>query len=663
MTLAWWINRLRVMSPSEVLYRIEQMGRARFERIGVGLAEPPPPAGPVGRAWLEQFPATVEREAYIAVAERILDGQFRVFSLADVRLGFPPLWNTDPKTGVRAPLSFGKTLNYRKEGLVGDCKYLWEPNRHAELVTLAQTWRLTRQDRYAQGCRELLESWMEQCPYPLGINWTSSLELAIRLVNWSFAWHLLEGSRSPLFEGTSGEAFRRRWLDSIYRHCHFISHHLSLYSSANNHLLGELLGLSVGAITWPMWFESGKWLDRAWKGFERAALVQTAPDGVNREQATWYHHEVADMMLIAGLVGRTNGLNFGSAYWERLESMLDFIASIMDRGGHVPAFGDSDDALIVQLDPTGKFDAYRSLLATGAVLFSRGDLKVKAGVFDDKSRWLLGDDGAQCFEAISVSGVVLPPRREFTHGGYYVLGESFETDSEVRIVADVAPLGYLSIAAHGHADALAFTLSAGGREFLVDAGTYAYHTQKRWRDYFRGTSAHNTLRLDGADQSISGGNFLWVRHAHARCESWINSAKYNRLVGSHDGYTTLSQPVRHRRELAYEIGARRLRVIDSLEGSGQHDVEIFWHFAESCDVSLGEAVVYVQSGNASLELSWPRELILELVRGQEDPPGGWISRTFDVKVPCVTLIVRGTVSAGWSGVTEIRVSFGRPGWR
>ena len=101
-----------------------------------------------------------------------------------------------------------------------------------------------------------------------------------------------------------------------------------------------------------------------------------------------------------------------------------------------------------------------------------------------------------------------------------ILGSDFESEQEVRLIVDAGPLGYTNIAAHGHADALSFTLSIAGLEFLVDPGTYAYHTQKKWRDYFRGTSAHNTVRVDKQDQSVGGGNFMWLEKAVAECEEW-----------------------------------------------------------------------------------------------------------------------------------------------
>jgi len=659
--LLWKLNRLRAMGAPEVAYRLRHALQAQWERRGLGLARPGTPAGAGGQAWLPELPRDFDAAVYRRAADRVLAGRFDVFALKDAALGFPPEWNRDPKTATVAPLVFGKTLNYRDERIVGDIKYLWEPNRHAELVTLAQAWHLTGEEMYAEGCRTLLESWFDQCPYPLGVNWTSSLEHAVRLVNWSFAWHLLGGEDSPLLRDKQGKACSRRWQDGVYCHMHFIAGHLSRHSSANNHLLGELMGLFVGATTWPLWPEAEGWQRQAKQEFAQEALKQTAPDGVNREQATWYHHEVADMMLLCGLVGRANGIEFSAAYWQRLEAMLEFIAALMDVGGHMPMIGDADDAEMVRFSREPGFDVYRALLATGAVLFERAEFKTKAGRFDDKSRWLLGDAAAATFDALSADRGCGLARLDFPEGGYHVLGTDFGLPTEVRVVADIAPLGYLSIAAHGHADALAFTLSAGGRELLIDPGTYAYHTQKKWRDYFRGTSAHNTMRVDGADQSTIGGNFLWLKHANERCESIVREPGQQRLVGSHDGYQRLRDPVTHRREWHFDAGSRCLRVTDSLEGKGMHEIELFWHFAEECTVGTIAGRLQAETGHVRLRMAVPADLTIELVVGDEQRPLGWISRSFDTKVPCTTVRLHGAVPAGWHGTTDMEIFFKEKG--
>ncbi len=653
----WILKRLRAMGMREIMYRAGRAIQSKLEARGVGLAAPGLAAGPGGVPWCAEISTSFDANVYRGAANRILAGTFDVFALRDVDLGFPPPWNRDPKTGIAPPMTFGKGIDYRDERVVGDIKYLWEPSRHLELVTLAQTYRLTGDLEYADACRTLLNSWFDACPYPLGIHWTSSLELALRLVNWHFAWHLLGGEDAPVFAGESGAAFRARWQESVFQHCHFIAGHLSLHSSANNHLLGEYMGLLVGALTWPMWSRSRRWRDLAATGFEAEILRQNAPDGVNREQALYYQHEVIDMMLICGLIGRANGLEFAPPFWDRLESMLEFLAAVMDKSGHVPMIGDADNAVMVRLAPQRDADVYRSLLATGAVLFQRSDFACKAGTLDDKSHWLLGDVRPS-FDALlhSADVPIGPVRRAFPEGGYFVLGHDLEGSDEIRLVSDAGPLGYLSIAAHGHADALAFTLNVAGLEMLIDPGTYAYHTGQRWRDYFKGTSAHNTVRVDAQDQSVSEGNFLWSHHARAHCERFETSESTDRFVGIHDGYRRLPDPVTHRREIVLDKVTRRITVTDRIECAGSHDIEVFWHFAEDCAVGLSGAQAVVEKGSVRLRL-WVEgaELKPHYTKGRDHPPLGWISRSFDEKCASPTLSWCGRIAGRSEWTTRIAI--------
>jgi hypothetical protein len=254
-----------------------------------------------------------------------------------------------------------------------------------------------------------------------------------------------------------------------------------------------------------------------------------------------------------------------------------------------------------------------------------------------------------------------PPRLAFFEGGHYLLGADFDTPREVRIAIDCAPLGYLSIAAHGHADALAFTLSAGGRELLIDPGTYAYHTQREWRDYFRGTLAHNTVRIDGVDQSVSGGNFMWLAKARARLVAHVPQAAPQRCVGEHDGYTRLDDPLLHRRELRYDTSLHRLTVIDHLDAKAPHAVEIAWHFSEAAQVSLDDAErVLATDGPVSLHLACETPgFVPELHRGEEPPRIlGWVSRRFDERTPTTSVVFRGRIESTTTITTQIALHFG-----
>jgi len=643
------------MSVYELGYRCQQMGYASLQRYGLMTAKktPVPDDSQRSMRWLATK-ATVAPLDYIRSADQLLVGEMRIFSLENGAMGEVPEWNRDPRTGIVAPLVFGKSLDYRDVKLVGDIKYLWEPNRHLQLVRIAQAYALSQDRRYLVGLAKQLNSWFEQCPYLMGPNWTSSLELAIRLINWSIVWQLIGGRQSVLFQDIEGQQLLDKWLESIYKHCHFIRGHMSRYSSANNHLIGEAAGLFIATLTWPYWRNCQRWKQYAFRILETEAVKQNTTDGVNLEQAISYQQFVLDFFILAGLAGKTDNLVFSSRYWQRIECMLEFIASMMDVDGHLPMLGDADDGYVVALAPQADFCPYRSLLATGASLFNRPDFFHKAKVIDDKTRWLLGNAVAQLPNKVTKAAKPVV-RRDFAEGGYYLLGTDFDTANEIRCVVDCGPLGYLSIAAHGHADALSLTLFVSGQEFLIDPGTYAYHTKKAWRDYFRGTAAHNTIRVDGKDQSEPGGNFMWLRKANAHCQEWTDDDAGQMITARHDGYQRLPDSVTHERKVVFNQQSHRLLITDTLLCRGSHSIERFWHFSEDCEVSIKKTDVFVlnQGQSIIMHLSANNTNDVKCYKGSESPISGWVSRRFDDKTPTTTVVENIRISGETKLVAEI----------
>ena len=639
------------MPLAEVPFRVARTVKTHAERWLAPLEAdaPPPDLRRSGNPWIRARPA-ISPARYVLAANRLVAGKFDVFALRGVDLGTPPQWNRDPKTGTEGPARFGMLLDYRDARLVGDVKYLWEVNRHTHLVTLAQAYAFSGDLRYAQTIQEHLESWFEACPYGIGPNWSSALEAAIRLINWSATWHLLGGTRAALFDTPSGARLRDRWLASVYRHACFIRGHLSRHSSANNHLIGEAAGLYVAARTWPCWAAAQQWLAQAATILEYEALLQNAPDGVNREQAVAYQQFELDLLLMAQLAAQADGASFSEAVLARFERMLDYLAAIMDAGGNVPKFGDSDDGFVVRLSQERGFCGVRSLLATGGVLFGRPDLIAKAVAVDDKTKWLLGNRATSAPRAPAPSR--RPPRTEFADGGYYVLGHALDTAAEIRLVVDAGPLGYGPLAAHGHADALSFTLSVGGCEFFVDPGTYTYRSDTPWRAYFRGTSAHNTIRVDGEDQSQQGGNFMWLRKARAVCHHWSSSVTTDEFEGVHDGYSRLADPVVHRRLITLDKASRRIVIDDVLEMSGSHDIELYFHCGPGCRVEARPDCYAVHHGGRVVTMQLPKAVpgSVHIGRGETDPISGWTSPRFDVIRPSSTIVWR----ARLTGTTALR---------
>lgn len=634
--MVWLVNRLRCMSVAEVGYRIRQAAVTRVAKRLRARAAPPLPRARTFHVLGSPALAQAERDALLADADSICAGHVVLFANRRFDVGMPPVWNRDPYSGVVGPSIYAGDIAITNREQVGDIKHVWELNRHLHLVRLAQAWAVTNDVAWLHALQTQLRSWLDQCPPLVGPNWTSSLELGIRLINWGLVWQLVGGEGSGLFAGEEGQRLRADWLDAIHAHCSAIARHLSRHSSANNHLIGELAGLYVGASIWPCWKASGAWLEQARRELEHEAQAQFSRDGVNREQAFAYHVFSLEFLFVAGLVGQACDHPFSRGYWTALLRALRFLRSVRDVAGNVPMVGDADDGIVFRLDAPGS-DRTEQLLALGDAVLRRMQ-PGHPGV-----RWLLHTLPGKRLDAApheSDTGWAFPD------GGYLLFGSHFGEAGEIKGMVDCGPLGYLGIAAHGHADALALTLSVGGEECLVDPGTYSYWQEHKWRDYFRGTSAHNTVRIDGLDQSVSGGRFMWLKKARAFIERMPQSPHEFDFRGSHDGYERLADPVRHMRSVRFDAAGATLTVRDEIAAKKHHQVELFWHFAPGLDVRLNSAGLHVRGKRFALQMqAHGADLKLELVSGHENPPLGWYSRSYESRRPCDVLKISTVSSA------------------
>ena len=661
---AWYLRRLSLMSVAEIGFRASRSLRSGFERRGMGLAQAA--RSQAVRDVDQGLPAipavaTADVAGCLRAADSAARGVGRILGLEDAQFGPDFGWNRDPKTGVIAPLSFGKAIDYRNERVVGDIKYLWEPNRHLHLPTLAQAAILTGDQHYALEVQRHVSTWIEQCPYPNGPNWASALETGLRLINWSWTWRILGGGKALIHRWHWRPGAVARWLESIYEHQHFCSANYSAYSSANNHLLGEAAGAYVAAQTWPSWPESGSWRRRAKEILEAGCSEQIADDGVNREQTTSYQLFVFELLACAGIVGEQANDAFPALYWSRLCRMMDFVATLYSDKEGLPQIGDSDDALVVALAPDASERQVESDLYLAGILFEREDLRQLGARSQERGQWMVGDGAQPVFRAmdsrkVSRAGAQVEVQ-SFPQGGYHVVRSAVPGAPQMRLAFDTGPLGFLSIAAHGHADALSLLLWVDELEFLIDPGTYAYHTEPEWRAYFRGTAAHNTVTVDGVDQSLSGGNFMWLRHANAVCKMLRTGADGVVIAGEHDGYMRLKDPVKHGRTVNVRSDRPEILVTDEFRCKSEHETEMRWHFSKECRVELGEYGLTALRSGIRVEMRpeggpWTASLL----SGSTAPIGGWVARRFGVKCPCATVGWRFAVNGPTTIRTAIRVS-------
>jgi hypothetical protein len=537
-------------------------------------------------------------------------------------------------------------MDYRDTLHYGDFKYFWELGRFQHLITLAKAYYLTKEEKYAREAAIQIRSFVEQCPYLLGVQWTMPMELGIRLI--SLVWIV-----AFMSDYLKEDAETCGFIEQIVRsHVEYTAANYSGFSSANNHLIGEVTGVFLASLC----FEGIGGMTRYKRQSHRMLCEEIGrqfySDGVNREQTTHYHISCYNCFLLAGLLGKANGMDFPEAYWQRLEKAAEFVSALYDGPGSVPHIGDSDDGRTIVLADED-YDAAQSLLATAAVLFNREDFKAKAGYFDEMSFWLLGPEGQTKFDEMGL-GVQPADAVAFREGGYYVMKS--DGPANVRIVFDCGPLGFGALAGHGHADALSFTLRAYGRDFLVDPGTYIYEAKNPYRNYFRSTAAHNTVQIDGWNQSEMIGPFMWGRKANSCVEEWHIGGGVIRVSGRHDGYSRLNDPVIHKRTVELNKASETVSVIDTVESRASHAAVLYFHFAPECEVRRRSGNCWeIDNSGCKIVLSTEARLGCSLHRGEEDPICGWASRRYDCKTPSFTLACRLVTQGKNQIVTRISV--------
>ena len=500
--------------------------------------------------------------AIIDEADQICRHRFPLLGYTSLDYGAEIDWHLDAVHGKRGPLKPWYKVDFLNFAETGDHKVIWELNRHQHLVTLAKAWALTGQDRYVSELTAQWYGWQQANPYPLGINWASSLEVGFRSLSWIWVRHLLTGCPALT------DKFHADLLQGLALNGRHIERYLSTYFSPNTHLLGEAVALFFIGVLCPEIPEASGWRERGLRIVLQQADRQVRGDGVYFEQSLYYHVYALDFFLHTRILAQRNNIEIPTSFDQVIRKMLRVVEALSQEGSP-DGFGDDDGGRLFS-PRRNRAECMTDPLSIGSLLFL-GDERVPSGAtLTEEAVWLFGERAAALPRQRSS---LLPGHSQcFREGGIYV---SFSpSGASEQVVIDAGPQGAMRCG-HGHADALSLKLSLGGEAWLTDPGTFSYMSE---RNTFRGTSAHNTLRVDGLDQAVPAGPFAWNQIPSVHADSWITGDTFTFFSGSHTGYMRLGDPVLHRRSIVHLYGSFCL-VRDVAEGKADHELEIFWHLA------------------------------------------------------------------------------------
>jgi hypothetical protein len=408
-----------------------------------------------------------------------------------VRLEDPPRWAASALSGRTWPDAPSARIDYHDTSLAGDPKEAWELGRLTVLPTLALAARVTGDASYAERTIRWLNDFTRRNPLGHGIHHTSGIEQAIRVITVSWTLALL-GDRAR-------EAELEPCLGLMAQQVLHLRDHLSLGSSANNHLIAEYAALAMIGALFPSLSGADALMARGMDGLEREVMRQFDADGVSLEQSFGYVPFIWELLISPSIAAGAAGRAATPAVRDRLARSLEFMRAVRLPDGQWPRIGDEDDGRILFAGgEASRLDVAGGMLATWLGVSTPADGGGASAVSAPADGGAPGAAGGR--DAGAVSGGAL------AHDG---AGYTVWREGELLVTFDHGPLGLAPLAAHGHADALGVTIHHGADPVIVDPGTFAYHADREARDRCRSTPAHATLHFGANSQARMRGPFLW----------------------------------------------------------------------------------------------------------------------------------------------------------
>jgi uncharacterized heparinase superfamily protein len=474
-------------------------------------------------------------------------------------------------------------------------------HKHYWAVDLLQAWRASGSERYLEKWTELTTSWLDE----MGTGFIAQSDAQVeakRVEHWVYACALLRegGAAVP-------PDLLRRWLTRMAEEARYIAGHLK---PTRNHRTFQLFAVALASLSFPELDPGGELARFAVDQLTANLLTDVLPDGVQVELSTHYHQLVLETAVAFLEVARANGVAVARELEERIARGLAFALHVQWPDGHLPLVNDSDDG------------SQEDLLRRGAALF--------------------GDDEALLFGA-TLGAQGRPPARPgrfFEESGYFVLRDGWGRDRESHAARQhvVYDCGRLGDGAHSHYDVFSFCYFAGGAPLIVDPGRYTYDASPRdgvdWRHWFKSTAAHNTVGIDGLDQTRyvsrnKHGPDATVRGREFRLgdrSDWVRAS-----VVSHE-YAPVHQRFFLYMRREYLFIADRVDPADGRE----HEAVVRFHFPDRLDGALS-----LREGASGCEVTSPDALVSVHGGGpatsRVEP--GWVSTSYGKKRAAPVLAV------------------------
>lgn len=508
-------------------------------------------------------------------AKNAIDHKIDLLGSGQIELGDRIQWHKDYKSGFSWPSAYIRSIDYNNFDQYSDVKFPWEVSRMQWLIPAGQAFLITGDEIYAEAVKEAIDHWINENPYAYSVNWASTMEVALRIVTWTWFFHVFKNSKA-----WDNHQFQYKFLSSLYLHADFTQRHLEKSDINGNHYTANAAGLVFAGLFFGRSKTAEKWLQLGWGILCDELLLQVYPDGVDFEASVPYHRFVTELFLFPLIYRLALGYNFPKEYCDRLIRMAYFIRAYSRPDSSVPLWGDADDARALPLG-NQKINNHLYLSAVIGYIGEEKELMAHGSGPYDEVYWLLGKKAVlsisnKFHEIYNLSSCA------FHNGGFFVM-----RNCEDHIFIDCGPLGLAGRGGHGHNDCLSFEAYLLGTSLITDSGAYLYTASFRERNNFRSTAYHNTPQVDGEEiNRFIRPDYLWNLHNDALPEvyEFTMGETVDFFQGTHSGYERLSDSIKPVRSIALGHDDHILFIHDNFIGSGEHQIEIPYHLHPSVSV-------------------------------------------------------------------------------
>jgi hypothetical protein len=503
-----------------------------------------------------------EAERVLKLAKQAHAHQVDLLGSGLIDLGDSIDWHQDYKTKHRWPPQYCHNIEYNNLDKPSDVKFPWEVSRMQWLLPLGQAYLLDQDDKHAEKVKTLIIDWIQENPYAMSVNWSCTMDVALRLMSWIWFFHVFHAAPS-----WQDREFQTLFLRHLYLHGDFTIRNLEESDVNGNHYTTDAAGLVFAGLFFTGDPQAATWLEKGWQLLEQEILLQTSSDGVDFEASVPYHRLVLELFLLPALYSQAHGKPPSSHYLNRLGKMAKYTQAYSRPDGSVPLLGDFDDgrALPFCLWPMNE---HRYLLAMTAACTQPNKLSINSDIPLTELYWLFGET---IFNQISQE-----PPLECQHSsfepGYYIAKNQHD-----HLFIDCAEVGMRGKGGHGHNDCLHFSLMLNGQLLFIDRGAYLYTADAKARNDYRATHSHNTPQVDHTEiNAFLGWDFLWnVKYeAKPQCLRWEQNGVHSHFTGSHSGYQKLQDPVSLKRSISLDHHLHQFTLCDHFTAKNNHDYNI-----------------------------------------------------------------------------------------